>query len=435
MSTTTILTPQQFGAIGNGVADDTSALQAMIDAAVKTNGEIELGRAKYRFTKTLRIGHANFAFFTIRMSGKYQFCGQEVTQFIYDSKEGAAINIQHGKGVIIEGIHFIGKYTVPKLDIYRTAWDDYNDPTITDERYNPYAAIVIDGKQKPGATNGSTGITISNCSFINFVGAINLSPNGKSLNNELNLIEHCAGRNLKYFFSGGQAQEKMNILYRLKLWDNIHTCFVFSRYGSGNPGDYIIEKVNIAGKVGNLIHRYSQLFFTVKIKEVFAETLGSIGVWNTSLQDKLEDALIHFAYPQHAGLQIHLTGNGVVFRDCTFRHYGMNNIPFVFKGQVKFDNCYQNTNPIRGLRYAVTDLSYQNGFLIDPVYNYTDVQVENNTVNITGEFAIGDIVVFMLGNYDYAGTGQVTNVVKGIATVSYVNILSGKYRVGKYRSK
>ena len=50
------LAPQQFGAAGDGVADDTAALQAAIDKAAAPNGGIVfIASGRYRVTRTVYI--------------------------------------------------------------------------------------------------------------------------------------------------------------------------------------------------------------------------------------------------------------------------------------------------------------------------------------------------------------------------------------------
>lgn len=50
-----ILTPQMFGAVGDGVADDTQAIQDAIDAAATTSGTVYLPTGNYLVTSTITV--------------------------------------------------------------------------------------------------------------------------------------------------------------------------------------------------------------------------------------------------------------------------------------------------------------------------------------------------------------------------------------------
>ena len=52
--------PEWFGAVGDGVADDTAALQAAIDAAYAIRGTVLLGKRQYRFTSALNTRTGKF---------------------------------------------------------------------------------------------------------------------------------------------------------------------------------------------------------------------------------------------------------------------------------------------------------------------------------------------------------------------------------------
>lgn len=50
------VTPEEFGAVGDGVVDDTAALQAAVDAAAESDGRVVLGSARtYRITRSIQL--------------------------------------------------------------------------------------------------------------------------------------------------------------------------------------------------------------------------------------------------------------------------------------------------------------------------------------------------------------------------------------------
>lgn len=60
-----IYNPLKFGAVGDGVADDTAAIQAAIDAAIASFGIVELTPKRYKITATLTAKNAD----SFRISG------------------------------------------------------------------------------------------------------------------------------------------------------------------------------------------------------------------------------------------------------------------------------------------------------------------------------------------------------------------------------
>ena len=94
-------TPEQHGAIGDGIADDTAAIQAAINAAAAANGVLELAPiTRYRISSTLTVqpqaGQA-LTFMQIRASG-----GQSM---IHHVGSGPALKLIGLKYAQIEGLH------------------------------------------------------------------------------------------------------------------------------------------------------------------------------------------------------------------------------------------------------------------------------------------------------------------------------------------
>jgi hypothetical protein len=106
-----IYRPEWYGAKGDGVTDDTTALQAAIDAAeAKYGGMVFLGQKKYRITTALTIDES----ITIQGVGKgkqFVTMGSSLTSTIYldHSDPSCAIWIKPGvEGVTLRGFNLTG---------------------------------------------------------------------------------------------------------------------------------------------------------------------------------------------------------------------------------------------------------------------------------------------------------------------------------------
>jgi hypothetical protein len=98
-----------FGAVGDGVADDTKAIQAAIDA-VGNGGTVEVPTGTYKLTNTIRMVHGasdDSSRVTLKCSG-----GRLATKFIwYGADQGNLIQIAdstHWGPVTVEGCGFQG---------------------------------------------------------------------------------------------------------------------------------------------------------------------------------------------------------------------------------------------------------------------------------------------------------------------------------------
>jgi hypothetical protein len=429
------LTPEMFGAVVNDNLDDSKAFQKMADSAVKVNAKCFLDYGRYILDTTIRFAkfrNGKYENFSVVIEGVGEFWDPELTIIDYRRKSGGAFDFQQSKGSRIQGIHFNGRYKVPSANIFSTPFHQYHDTSITDSRNQPYAAIRID-VVNTNLRSGSTGTFIIKCSFRDWYGAINFSPNGYTQNNEMNLVQECRGRNLKYFFSGGQDQEKTNVIRHCGTWDNIHTAFVFSPYGSGKGGNYRVYDFNMAGKCGNLIMRYSQNWGSIIFDNLITETLGGGGEWNTSMNDAIINSTINLAYPEESGFRPFLLGNGVTINQTVIRYYGRN-IPILFGGNPKLFNNTMARNPILGARYLPNDSGFNKGFRLNKI-RAAEVEVANGQCIVVGDYSVGEMLVFM-SNTDrlLLGMGQVTQSIKGFCTVNYLpgTIRSGKYITGIY---
>lgn len=420
------INPKVFGAKGDGNSDDTKAIQLAIDSAVKVSGTVYLPN-RYRITAPLIAAKwdslkGDYVFFTIKIKGEATMWDINSRSVITAShKDGPAIAIHRGKNCVIEGLNLQGAYRSPVLSdsaFYQSAFDTYGDPTCRDKQYSPYAGIVIDPFRSTlppdggyptlqkwyrgqGGSGGSTGNYIYNCTVNNFTIGIILSPNGQTANADLHKIEDIRFYNTKASFVGCQAQEKSNFLIRLNCWGRTHTMFSFGSYGAGSPGMYFIDGTQIAGGVVRLIDRSSGSYYPVTMDHIFAESLGSIGRWQSNVNDIISNSTIHFVYPDQASgfpANGHVYGGGVTFFNCVIRYYGRPSLPILFNGEYSFINTKQDQPIIYGLKGR---------FITKPGYNIEILGIMTGN-KMAKPVAPGSPIVFMdYASWTFKGLGIV----------------------------
>lgn len=362
----------EFGATESS-PDNSDALQAAIDYCIKNQiPTLVIPKGYYRYSKSL-IGMLPNQFFTLEIVGESSFWQSfGGTVLHYTGKDGFALGIQNGKGCKVRKIKFKGEFKPPfindKLKFFNTSFEDFTDGVCRDTRYSPHAAIAIDPfrngpKSIPndggypgledyygmnhefGENTGSTGTEIEENFFSGFVTGIIPSVNGTTRNAEINIYRKNQFENVKLCIANTQDQEKLNVIDGVYGWGGIHTVFANKHYG-GYPGwkmggNYYISNVNLAGAVVQFIDWEGAWGFGTHISNVFAESLGRWGTFNSELSSTVTNCHIDFEYQKTAGVQTLIDSNGphVVYKGCTFRYYG-ELTPLIVKGNARFDDCY-----------------------------------------------------------------------------------------------
>lgn len=281
-----------------------------------------------------------------------------------------AIGIQNGKGCKVRKLKITGLFTPPssgdRKKFFNTSFENFKDNISRDSRFSPYAGIVIDPFTNlptdkmpadggyPGlrsyyglysafsSNTGSTGIEIEEMTINNFVVGICSSPNGVTRNAEITLINKIQFTNCKLCVSGGQDQEKMNVISNIYCWGGTHTIFGTDLYGGPRmAGNWVIDRANIAGAVVRFIYNNQHGYFPTYISNVFAESLGTWGTINSEIACRISNCHIDFEYPAVAGNQTLITswGENIVYSSCNFRYYG-EKTPMKIEGNAVFDHCY-----------------------------------------------------------------------------------------------
>jgi hypothetical protein len=165
-----VVSVKDFGAVGDGVADDTAAIQAAIDyviynvgSGVPVNhpGAVFMPGGTYRTTDTIHLGYGE-TFRSIRLYGdgrKYRannlFRG---TAIVPDFNNRPVIAVSGGRNTTIENMSLYGKNAswitnnrlgspdqLPLVDALVPAnWVDPSFPASSSSQYAPYCGIAID---------------------------------------------------------------------------------------------------------------------------------------------------------------------------------------------------------------------------------------------------------------------------------------------------
>ncbi|MDQ6756361.1 MAG: hypothetical protein M3004_05455 [Bacteroidota bacterium] len=360
-----------FGATGNNT-DDYSAIQKSINTCIKNNiRTVFLPVGKYKISKPLIVISNIWSFCTLELLGESSFWDANMGSELYPSFNNTfAIGIQNGKGCKIRKLRITGLFTPPSSNdrhkFFNTSFENFIDGVCRDSRYSPYAAVVIDpftnlssdkmpadggypglstyyGKFNGFTTQtGSTGTEIEEMIINNFVVGICSSPNGLTRNAEITLINKIQFLNCKLCISGGQDQEKANVISNIFCWGGTHTIFGTDLYGGPRmAGNWNIDHANIAGAVVRFIYNNQHGYFATYISHVFTESLGTWGTINSELASEISDCQIDFEYQNTAGALTLITswGENIVYRSCNFRYYG-EKTPMKVEGNCVFDHCF-----------------------------------------------------------------------------------------------
>jgi Pectate lyase superfamily protein len=383
-----VINVRDFGAIGDGKHDDYQAIQSAIDYAIQNPSvasSVRFPVANYRITHPLileLVRNNKRQYFTVRLFGDLpnkSASNNYLSRITCDFTNGFGIGIQYGRGITIENITLLGKYAFPysinNFNIGTTLYSAWNDGSVTDKRYAPYAGIVIDpfcdsnsvtradGYDQlrsfylPGlGAGGTSGVNIKQCGIKQFEVGICLTPNPVTRNDEMINMDDDDIEAVKVAIAIGQDQSKEIHIDRLKCWSGTHTILDGINYGRGTGGGSVMmDGANIAGNVNQLFNVVTDRF-PLGANNIYGESLFRIG------------SVVGNAGSYFTNFQISfLTGPGMPAADYLF--YGG---PATFAGG---SLRYYNNNPTQRMNFSNAHILFRDLCLSTPpivsnVYGY-----------------------------------------------------------------
>lgn len=299
------LNVRSFGAIPNDDIDDSDAIQAAVDKAIRTgiSSIIKLEPGIYNIHKGIILANqsseGNYKFINLTLSGHVPAFTHEqrfgASTVFHSRTPGFTLAIQNGRNCLIENIVFEGSGLQPNsvkeiFEFTDKEWEGSGKSRTN--RYSPHCAIVIDPFHRnipvkdyyPGyngfysnTSNGGTSmLTIRGCSFSRyFIGIANNPTNG--VNNGDNIrSENCYVSHCHTFWAAGQTQSRCNSINNVYA-NSIHTFVSGVEIGNMQGTPPFLSNVNIAGFC-KFVFNVNTLFSGVYMEQSYLENIWSLGI-------------------------------------------------------------------------------------------------------------------------------------------------------------
>jgi hypothetical protein len=367
---------RDFGAKGDGVADDTRAIQAAIDHALRSRAvTVHLQAGRYRTTDTLHLGYGEtFATLTLTGDGAPYAAATGGTTVLPERIDRPAINVQGARKSAIRDICLMGRnfdHAEAKVHPNVAAGDadpiNWLAPPLRQglRQFAPYAAITVDAYAAPPRPDGypappvppwpvpggvpterrfSSEIEITGCWIGGFAVGIAAQPCDADGNGDFLRVSGTTFANSVYGIAVGNSQSR-NVSIRDCFYVRLHTFLTNRHFGRG------------VGMLGGPLENVSGAN-SYQLLDVIASRAGAITV-NTA----------YFEAHARIGLWSVNTGfnPGITFRSCTFN---MNEeliqssagalLEAGAPGAVRFTNCTFHLarrifHPVRGASYVELD--------------------------------------------------------------------------------
>lgn len=295
-----------YGAVGNNIADDTTAIQAAINCCVvsKKIGVLRFPYGQYVISQGLVVRSTTGAgqpslFVSLTILGEvFSYATGSIgasSAIRCTHVDNFAIAIQRGKGCVIENLTIEGmnmqSMTFEQVISASTNWVINS---CRDNGKSPYSGIVIDPFGQTSVleadrypdysdfysevgSGGSTNMYVRNCSIRGFVVGVCISPSTTQQNAELISVEDCViEQGIRSAVTTGNSQTRTVWVRNIRCWGAVECVVDSVRYGGGGSHPELIG-ANIAGGVKYLTLNSTVSIPYAKFTDVYAESLYSIG--------------------------------------------------------------------------------------------------------------------------------------------------------------
>lgn len=368
---------ENFGSKGDGVTEDSVALQKTSDSVIKNlkmpkNIRLFCGKRYNTYGWVLHNWNGTkYDQFSINIIGeKSAFSANptQLPQLFGTNVNSFTLNVQRATGFHIQGVCFGGNLVLPGVST-QAEWVAYykkpyatflSDAIVTarDSRYSANTHLLIDGfrntnslppdggfpdwngtvtVQNPSGINwyrglfpeapaGSTGGVMEDLSFDGATLSVALSINGESQQCENMSFKNIYANNCKAVFAFCQRESKGCNIYGGYSIDRVHTVIDGINYGAG-PGTLPdIEKYNFSGSVIQFVQGNVQ--FPVTFKSIYSEqcfrigdlyTTGGMSTWdNCKLTFNTTTSPLLIPQTHFSGSNSNFKGGQVLYYDDNF---------------------------------------------------------------------------------------------------------------------
>lgn len=396
------ITVADFGAIGDGVVDDTVAIQAAIDYAIyqsalgnKAKGTVYIPSGKYKVSNTLHLGYGD-GFRSVRVVGdgiRYAaddaFCGTAISA-TFNDRPVFAVTGGRGTGIsnmTIVGLNSswvstngLGALAAPLIDdTIEANWVDPAFPAAASSRYAPYCAIAIDpyaGSRQAvsypdvaypawlGASAQynkpySSTTLIENVQIRGFVVGIANQPCDADGNGDYTKVIGSAIEQCQYGISIGNTQSRLFRISNSTIV-NCHTGITTCKHGrqNGKP-QILVESTELGGIILWANIPNTSYAGGLRFENCYGELVYSIGLFNSNSRPSsvvFDSCEFSFQSWQTRGVPAFIAENPngkLVFNSCVFTA-GNPQTVFSFNCQsnrMSFNDCTVLAEAVDGKLY------------------------------------------------------------------------------------
>ncbi len=445
---------KDFGAKGDGITNDTAAIQSAIDYAIYNNGTnqalgnknvVVIPAGTYVISNTIHLGYGtSFTSVLVQGAGMAALAEDTFNGTTIDAtamNDRPAFNIQGGfmsgisdlsiKGAGYTYFRGITNATTIFLD---ADWTDLSLPTNSYSRYAPYAGITIDayagvapspaypsvsypaflGTVNQYGKNISSAPEFTNVAIYGFVAGIVNHPSDSNSMGDFLVLSRCVISYNKYGVSIGNTQSR-NVSLNNCIGEGAYTFFTNRTHGK-QTGQFGGDISNCSfGIVANLVDLTLSYSGTILVNNLYAERLYKIGnILMTGAYTspiKFESSTFVFTGQSVAydgGLPASVLDGGAQVR-----------------GFISFDSCFFSDLPsVLATQFTSSDIVFTK-CTIQTAVDYAQASISPYVAiakNATGSFICGQNLVTSNSEYVYHSYNNVTGLNAGMKSANNLTV-------------